>query len=1142
MRFRVIALALAYATTLLSQVSTSRFGGTVQDASGGVIPRAGITCVNEGTGVRLSGTVGDDGAFLSPSLQPGLYTVTVEAPGFSRRVLHNYELTVAEIASEVITLAVGEASTSIDVAGSASATRVQTAEAQVSRVITLAEIDTLPQIGRDPMVLANQQPGIAYDGSFSRANGTRQGSTNTKLDGITAIDPVYPRLGLAMAPENSDSVAEFRIVLSGGKAEYGRNGGAQIEMISRSGGNRFSGNLFEYLRNTVLNANGFFNNASGVPVPKLIQNQFGGSLGGPLRRDKTFFFVNSMTTRARQEVVRNRLVLSPEAKRGLYRWRATPTGAVQSFDIARNDPRGIGIDPQVAKTLALLPEANNFDIGDGLNNGGYRFNNPSNTAFDQWTLKVDHNLRAGHRLFFRYSWGRSDLIDALNNADARYPGQPAGTQAGTPMGFSLGSDWNITPHSVNELRVGRMNTNVDFLRPARPAGPALLAPPTLYIDPVNPAFSSGRSSPVTEVTENLSVVRGSHTFKLGLNAALATQSSYNNNGIYPNVRLINESGNTPPAGAGPTNQQTFNDLYNVVLGRMSQVSLIFYSDLKSFQAAGTPQVRSFRYRDFGGFWQDDWRVTRRLSINVGVRWEYFGRPSETNGFQGRFENAEAIDGVHRASDLRVSPGTDWYNADWNNFAPRFGFVFDPRGDGRTAVRGAYGIFYDHAIGGLWGDQDSTTPGFVQSVTVYPNQAGGSDVRLSDGIPTPPRPAAPLLQLPATRSTSIMLSAPDLRTSYFQHLSLGVQREILRDTVLEAGYVGTRGVKLVLGRNVNQPRIYEDFLQAFREMQAYVTNGTPVPASNVLVRVAGSPAAAVTGFGASNFRLGLVGNVASALDVNAYPRYAAAGVSDFYLRNYPQFFAVALGTNDGRSYYDSVQVSLRRSARDLKLNLNYAFSKSIDNLNFEEDPVIDSSNMRLNRGRSNYDLPHTFNMGAIWRLPFGKGQRLGAALPGWATRVAGGWEIGMLQTVQSGYPFTAGSGRATTGATTVSTPLTTWADYTGDRSVGEVRRQGDGVYYFTPQEVGRFSFPAAGEIGNSGRNAFRGPRLWNMDLSLVRRFPLGEKRAVTLRGEFYNAWNHTIFANPTTSLASASFGKIGTTLAARRIQVAARWDF
>lgn len=434
------------------------------------------------------------------------------------------------------------------------------------------------------------------------------------------------------------------------------------------------------------------------------------------------------------------------------------------------------------------------------------------------------------------------------------------------------------------------------------------------------------------------------------------------------------------------------------------------------------------------------------------------------------------------------------------------------------------------------------------------------MRIGAGIPLPQQPAAPILTQPATRGTSLTLLNPNLRTGYVHQYSLNIQRELLRNTVVDIGYVGTRGVKLFMDRNLNQPRIYGDFLQAFREIQAFQVNGAPVSAGNTLVRIFGSPTNAMSRIGATSFQQGLVNPAADALDRNNFQSYGAAGVPDFYLRNFPQFNLVTYGTNDGRSYYDSLQASVRRQAGALRMNLNYTFSKSIDNVSADGNGFsatalnvpIDSFNLKLNRARGDFDRPHSFNASFIYTLPIGRNHWLAGNAPRWVDTLIGGWDVGSLMVWQSGATFTVVSGRQTA-ATTVST----WANYTGDRKIGSVMRKGNGVFFFTPEEIARFSYPAAGEIGNSGRNAFRGPRYFNTDMSLVKHFKISERHQVTFRAEAYNLPNHVNFQFPggsSNTLAlnypganlvnSASFGKIGQTLAnnPRIFQMALRYDF
>ena len=1141
-------LMAAIATDIQAQVSSARLEGVVQDESGAVVPKAAITAVNTRTRVTAQTVTGGEGLYVFPSLLPGQYTVSVEAPGFGKAVHTEVELNVSATVVEHFRLAVGQVAESVSV--QASAERIQSSEAQISRAITLRDIEVLPQLNRTPISLAYFQPGVQIDGGnegFSRVNGTRQGSNNLTLDGIDVNDAVVPRLGLSMTANNTDSIEEFRVVTNGGKAEYGRSAGAQVELITKSGTNNWHGGGFDYLRNTVLHANNFFNNSSGVLRPKFIQNIFGGQLGGPVRKDRTFLFGNFQGRRTRQEIVRNRTVLTPSAKAGVFRWTPPGSSSTQGFDILRNDPRGRGLDRLVAEELKLLPEANNFDIGDTLNTAGFRFNNSNNNLEDQFTIRADHHLASSQRLFYRHSWQRNDFIDSLNNADARYPGQPQGTQGGRRWGLAAGWDWMITPRTINEIRFGYQSASVDFRRPARIAGSMLLS--NSWTDPRNPGFKQGRNSPVKEFTENLTSVRGTHTYKAGANIRFTKQWGYNDAGIYPNVSLARASGNIPPGTIGPSgsaiasaDRQRFENLYNDLLGRMDLVTQTYYSDLEKFQGSGTSRVRNYLFHEYGYFFQDDWKIRRNLTLNLGIRWEFNGIPFEQDRLQGTLDKAAQINSASLINDLTIARSNKWYSNDYNNFAPRFGVAWDPHGDGKTAIRGGYGIYYDRIIGATTSYVDANTPGFSQVQQVFPNSASGADVRAADGIPATAQPPTPVLRLPSNRVNTIGLFAPNLRTGYYLHFSLTIQRELFRNTVVEAGYVGTRGVKLFMDLNPNQRKIEGDFLQSFRQIQAFRASGAAVPASNTLVRLFGSPAAAVTAIGASVFDQGLVGTAADTVDRNNYTRYAAAGVHDFYLRNFPQYNVIGMGTNDGRSYYNSLQLSLRRQHGALKFNANYTFSKTMDNISVDGNGFtrpIDSFNLLLNRAIADPDRPHVFNSSFIYTLPVGRGRRLGGGWPAWADSLLGGWDVGVLNIWESGSTITYSSGRQT-----AAVDANTRANYNADRSIGLVDRRGNGVYWLSADEAARFSFPGAGEIGTSGRNAFRGPRYFNVDLSLVKNFRIRESHRVVLRWEFFNLFNNPNFANPGTSLVTpASFGRISAMAGGPRImQIALRYDF
>jgi hypothetical protein len=924
---------------LPAQTNTGRVDGIVQDPSGAAVPNAAVTAVNLRTGVTTPTVSNEVGMYVFPVLQPGFYNLEVESRGFRKFLVSNVELNTGATISRNITLTVGQTSDSVEVR--ANALSLQTSDSQISRAVTLRDIDTLPQLARTPIALSLYQPGVAVeptDQAYSHINGTRQGSNNTMLDGIDANEITQPRLGLVLTPNNTDSVEEFRIITQGGKAEYGRNAGGQIELVTRGGTNTYHATAFDYLRNTDLNANDFFNNGAGQPRPRLIQNIFGASVGGPVIHNKIFFFGNYQGRRTKQDIIRVRTAPTPEAKAGLFRWMAPGSNTVSSFNIVQNDPRHIGIDPQVAKYLALFPAPNDQTVGDLLNTAGFRFNNPNDSFEDQFTMKGDYNASAKHHFFYRHSWQRISQIDSINSADTPFPGEPQGTQGGHRWGAVGGWDWIISPNVVSQSRFGYQSGTYIFLRPQRIADPQILF--NSFTNPLWPKFAQGRNSPVKELTQNITWAKRTHIVKAGLNLRFTNQSGYDYAGVYPDVTTARTQGNIPPATIGPggstissADRQRFENLYNDLLGRVDQITRTFYSDLSVFQSPGTPRVRNFIFHEYGYFLQDDWKLRRNLTLNLGLRYEFTGVPYEANKQQGTLNQVASLSPTNPLGNLQIQRG-GWYRNDWNNFAPRLGLAWEPTSGGKMVVRANYGIFYDRLLGSVTSLVDGNTPGFSQANLVFPNSAPGSDVRISDNPALPAQPAAPVLFPANSRGSNIAVFDPQLRVPYLHEFSISVQREILRNTLLDVAYVGNRGSSLFTDVNLNQRKIEGDFLRSFKELQAFRTNGNAPSASNTLVRIFGSPTAAVAALGASVIDQGAVGTAADTVDRNNYTRYATAGVSDFYLRNYPQFNALLIGNNAGRSSYDSLQVSLRRQTGSVRFSFNYTFSKSLDNLSLD----------------------------------------------------------------------------------------------------------------------------------------------------------------------------------------------------------------
>jgi hypothetical protein len=1158
-RLTTRATTLAFfALSAFAQVTTGRIDGITQDPSGAVVAGAKVTATENRTQVSNQTTTDAQGNFSFVALQPGFYDLSVEAPGFRREVLNNLELAVGETLSEVVKLQVGQVGESVSV--DASAPPVQTTDSQVGSAITMKSVDDLPQLARTPITLAILQPGVqvdvraGQDASFSHVNGLRQGSNNSTLDGIDVNDSVAPRMGLSLTANNTDSIEQVSVITSGFNPEYGRSAGSEIQLVTRSGTNEYHGNVFDYLRNTDLNANDWFNNQSGGTVPQFIQNIYGGTFGGPIRKNRTFIFGNFQGRRTHQQAVHERTVPTATARQGIFEWLDS-SGTLHQFNIAAADPLHIGIDPAVAKLLAQYPLPNNSNVGDGLNTAGFQFNNPVPSLEDQFTIKGDHRVNDNNSLFLRWSWQRNSSIDNLNSADATFPGQPQGSQGGHRWGFSVGYTATLGATLVNNFTAGHQSATVDFLRPNRPAGPVILFNSGWTSIPFT-GFAQGRNSPVNQFNDTLSKTWGNHTIKVGGQMEFTQQYGYNYAGVYPNASTAVANGASVPTSivpAGLTSAQstTFNNLYNDLLGRISSVSQTYYSNLASYQAVGTPLVHTFNYNYFGYFAQDEWRVSRKLTLNYGLRWDYYGIPHEINGQQGMLTNAAQINGISNLDNISIQKSGQWYNRDLNNFAPRFGFAYDVFGDGKTAIRGGGGIFYDRAIGAVVSLADTNTPGFSFGAVAYTDLNGG-DFRVSQGIPTPTTPAStPTLTQPASRSTSVVLFNPNLRTGYVESYNLTIQHELPWNNTLQIGYVGTRGTKLFYDRNINQPVVTPDFVTAFNQMTAYATNtANAVPSSNLFVQVFGSAASALSAIGASNFTLANVGSVISTIDVTNYAKMNAAGISEFYFRHYPQFNQVILGTNDGRSYYNSMQVRFVHNSRNVQVAVNYTWSKSIDDGSVEGNgftSAVDNYNLRLNRGLSDFDRPHSINALFTYTLPIGQTQRFGSNMPKVLDTAIGGWTLGGTVIDQSGQPFSVGSQHSTYPGGS------TFATFTGtSRDIGSLYYTGAGPLYYTSAQIAEFTTTPAFQIGNSGRNVFRNPWFNELDMSLIKRFKITERQSIAFRAEAYNVFNHPNFGFTASNLnitTPASFGRFSTTLgtqngstSARTMQLALRYDF
>ncbi len=1142
-----ILIASPMAIPLEAQTGSIRLEGIVHDPTGSPLPNAILTAVEEGTGYQSEAVSNDEGYYSFPVLIPGIYTVTAKSENF-RDVIHrgiflfspgsiveNFAFEVSEIDLEI-----------------GPDQRSHLSESDTSDSYTRANIDALPLWNRDPLELAIYQPGVQINGGnelMSPINGTRTTMNAIDMDGLSIANPLTSRMDSYLIATNPDTISDIQIVTTGAKTEYGRSGGGQVVMVSRSGAPSWSGNLYDYFSNKMFNANDYFNNALQIPQVGFNRHIFGATATGPIT-DKTLIFANYEGNRTAQGLTRNRMVPTQTAKEGIYQWYRPDDAVrdeetVQSYDIAANDPRGLGIDPTIQSTLAMLPEPNNDRIGDGLNTGGYIFDNPVQTNQNRIFARADHTLNAQHRLFFRFNWERIDATDVLNGADAPFPGESHGMQVENNWGFAIGSDYVLNPLMVNELRVNFLRPKTELERSTRSSDPMFIS--NSWTDPLDTSFPGSYRNSVLEFSDSLSYIKSRHSFKFGGSFRRTLQGSIDYRGAYPTVTFGVGNGNSPPTSIGPSEQSEissadrliFENLYNDLLGRIESVDQTYYSSLTSMLPGGTGRSRDFAFSEFALFAQDDWKIRPNLTLNLGLRYEMSTVPEETNGFQGVLDQASQISPVATISDFNILQGDNWYARDNNNFTPRVGFAWDIFSSGSLVLRGAYGIYYDRLIGDIASAIDLNSYGFSQSVPLYPN-AAGTDVRLSDGIPLPAQPGVPDLTPPVTRSASIAVLDANLQTPRVDHFSLKLEKPLF-GAVLEAGYVASRGKDLFQFLNLNQTKTSGDFLEAFQQLQEYRSMGIPVPSSNTLIRIFGSPLAAFNALGGSNFDSELLGVVADALDLNYFDNYAAAGVSDFYIRNFPQFDRFLFGTNAAESWFDSLQLGIRKSTYNYDLRAYYTWSKSLDTIS-EGCAVCalpaDSFNPKFDKAPSDFARTHVLSIAWNYRIPFLRDRDSDMDVPRWADYVFGGWELGTLWIWESGSPFSVNSG-----VQNLYAGVSSLANLEGSHKIGQIYHFGDRTYWFSPDQADLFSFPKAGETANSGRNSFTGPRYFNLDAMLRKNFWIGEKTSVQFRFEAYNLFNNTRFANPNSNLYDSLFGVITSTRGnPRRIQMALKLQF
>jgi hypothetical protein len=1109
--------ALALPNVLWAQFETATLTGVVLDPAGAVVSEASVEAVNQATNTATTSRADSDGRYLLPSLRPGTYRITVSAPGFKRFVSSGLVLQVNQSARFDVQLTIGAVTEEISV--TAESPLLETETASRGSVIDQTKIVELPLNGRDYNQLALLSPGVlsptprlqsvGFRGAFN-VNGNRAFQNAFQLDGVdnTSYSNSFRGMNVQVVQPSIEALQEFKIQTNAYSAEFGRSSGALINAIIRSGSNNLHGTLYEFHRNDNFDASNFFANRSGLDKPFRLRNQFGAAVGGRIVRDRTFFFADYEGLRDRAATVRFSSVPTPMWRQGMFAtpiWNPhNPSDQGQDFRIPAtpqcNDGSGNCwqiptnlIDSVGRRVLDVSPDPNTTSTTQDNNFIGVPVDR---NRTDQFDVRLDHTFSQALTLFGRYSFVDTGLF-----RPAPRPGLSEGSFNDTfgtanlrSHGLAFGATWVLRPTLVSETRLGIARgdyyqlppnfgsgcpENLIGLRNA-PTDDAICGGLPVFNFPGGTLRRIGRTTSVPQfqtprsynVREALSWVKGSHTLKFGGELLL----------VRTGVRDVSSLlGNFDFSGRFTGfNNRWENAIADLLLGFPTR-----------YQQDSDTTFNLYQNMYFGYF-QDDWKVTRQLTLNLGLRYEFATPTRERDLKWANFDPAAgqyvvATEGSLRDESL-IAP-------DRNNFAPRLGFAWSPAG--RTVVRGAYGIFYNHTnrMGreGLLG----FNPPFI--VLGDRQIAGGGALkstdaifRLQQGIPDG------FVDISRVNLATVARRGQDMnqRTTYVQQYNFGIQQEIVRNLVLDVAYVGNRGLKLPAFRNLN-PNTF-----------TFNAQGAPVVGLRSLDAI------------------GLRGDIQ-------------------YLENI------------GVSNYNSLQGKLeRRFSNGVTLLASYTWGKaltdSVDHLStsgagngvdvgaFRE--LQNPNNRRAEYGPAEFDVTHRFVLSGVWQLPFGRDRALGKSWSRGTDLLLGGWEFSPIFTAQTGLALTMNQPQAVNiGGERRSRP-----DRIRDGSLPSEERTVDrwfdtsafGALNATPGNAG---FAPNRIFGNSGVGIVRGPGYVNLDFNLAKDFRVTERFSAQLRGEFFNALNHTNFGVPGVTI-GAGFGQIVNSFDARIIQFALKLKF
>jgi hypothetical protein len=1129
---------------------TASITGTVSDPSGAAVAGAQVSIANAEHGIKQDGTSNGSGDFLFGSLPIGAYDLTVTASGFKKYEAKGVILRVADKARVNVALQVGAATTEVVVQGSEVA-QVETQTSELAGTVTGKEISQLELNGRNFTQLVTLVPGVSnqtgqdeggegLSGTVTYSmNGGRVEYNNWEVDGGDNMDNgSNSTLNVFVS---LDAIAEFKVLTSNYGAQYGRNGSGTVEVETKSGTKSFHGDAYEFVRNNDFNAK----NIVQSETPDYKKNDWGYTIGGPVTipglynrgRDKTFFFWSEEWRRDIQpgssftqpvpsaaERMGDFSDLCPNLNSGSAQPDYSDCPVVPGFTNGLGYTPNLTVvpgfnagDPNVQALLGMIPLPTTGVPGAEI----FQASPAQATAWREELLRVDHNFNDKVRAMFRFahdSWSTTNAFPLWTNGGSFPTVQTAEkepavsmvarlTVAATPtllneFVFSYDTD-HITLNNVGAFKRGS-NITIGALFQNGFNGSL----PGISLTDAGTAYGGGfaedpgyipngpyNSNPTYTARDNVTKILGKHNLTIGAYFVAAEKNELGfelGGGAVPGLLGFNSSNGAVSSG---------NAFADLLLGNISSFG----------QQSSNPKYYN-RYKIIEPYFQDDFHVTNRLTLNLGLRISMFGLYHEIKHQAYNFNPLAYATGA-TAINMDGSVSGNLYNGMVQcgvggvpagcmsghlfNPAPRIGFAWDPNGDGKTAIRGGYGVFFEHTNGNeantevLEGSPPLAT--VPTQNNICPNSQGQCFGYTSIGS-SAGGGAAPNFPLS-------VFSIPNKATwPYMQQWHLDIQRDIAKNTVVTVAYVGSKGTHLTRESDLNQLHSVPLSQNPYLPGEAIGPNdcGTSFD-------IWGVPTAATTPSGAPVTYIAPTtpGGLPSGPAVNL--GVAACGTIADPFRPYPGYGRIASLQEAASSNYNALQVSARRNVGSLNLNMSYTYSHSIDDSSDRSDgSYVDSYSLNNARASSNFDQRHLFSFGYVWDIPFLK-------QPGLAHTLLGGWEYSGIASISSGTPFSVTNPVDNAGVGNGVATAASYPDLVGDPKTGIVQSpiQGFGPAFYN---ANAFATPRGLTFGDAGRNILRNPRRTNFDMALFKHFPIHESVAFEFRAEAYNVFNHTEYAN------------------------------